>query len=98
METLDILQKLSEYGLSFLLLGVAVWYFTKQIGKKELEINQLQTDLKDYSKDYRSLADQSLKVLVLVDDKLKTDITGNETIKDIHRMVGEILEQTKKRS
>lgn len=79
-------------------LAAAVWGLWILLGKKEEEIKKLNDDLKEYSKDYKELANKSLSVLILVDDKLKNDNHSNDVIKEVHRIVQEILEIEKKRS
>ena len=97
MEQIEIFQELSKYGLFALIAGWVVWYLLGQLKKKELELQASQSELKDYSKDYREMSMNSLKVLTLVDDKLKNDLGTNESIKDIHRMVSRLVEIQEKR-
>lgn len=97
MEAINIWSELLKMGVVFVLMGLAVLYLHNQTKAKEKKIESLEDELKDYSKDYNSLANNSLKVLTLVDDKLKSDNQGNEINKDIHRIVLEILELEKSR-
>jgi hypothetical protein len=93
-----IFEYLAKNGIIAVFAGGAIWYLITQLKKKDQKISSLETELKDYSKDYRDMDNNSLKVLTLVDDKLKTDILSNEIIKDIHRMVEEILSLQKDRT
>ena len=97
METIDIWGELMKMGMVFVLMGVGIWYMKGQKDKSEKKVEDLEKDLKEYSKDYREMSMNSLKVLTLVDDKLKSDLGTNDTIKEIHRMVNDILEIEKKR-
>lgn len=95
---------------SFAVLGGCViwWLLTNRkelinqhnevIKEKDKLITDLNVELKEYSKDYKEMANKSLSVLILVDDKLKNDATNSENIKDIHRMVSEIIEIEKRRN
>lgn len=97
MESVEIFQELAKLGMVFVLMGIAVLYMKNQKDKADKKVDDLEKELKDYSKDYRDLANNSLKVLTLVDDKLKSDILNNDHVREIHRMVSEILEIEKKR-
>lgn len=109
MENLDIWTVLLKQGPLFVVGGLIVWWlvqnrkemkleYTALIEQRNTQITTLNTELKDYAKDYKDLANKSLSVLILVDDKLKADNHSGETIKEVHRIVQEILDIEKRRA
>lgn len=101
--------ELMKLGSVFVIMGAIIWWLltnrkelieqhTELMNKKDELIAGLNIELKDYSKDYKEMANKSLSVLILVDDKLKNDVTNSKNIEEIHRMVGEIIEIEKRRS
>ena len=63
--------------------------------KKELK--EAKTANAEYANDYKQMSENAIKIITLTEDKLGRDQGSNEKIRDIHRMVGEILEIEKRR-
>lgn len=102
MEGLDVWPELARLGLVFVLMGVAIWWLNDNRKEMKSEFASLIRDkdkeISDYSRDYKELANKSISVLILVEDKLKNDAHSSKTIEDIHRIVQDILVIEQRRS
>ena len=89
---------IAEQGpLVAVLVGV-IWGFYKFVYLPlKLEKDKLEIELKEYGKDYRSIAENAIKVVTLADARLSDETNRDEKVNDIHRMVAEILEIERRR-
>lgn len=83
MGSMDIWAKLAEHGIVVVLMGAGIYYLYKQNDKLQLKLDTYETN-------YRGMAEKTLKVITLTDDRLSKKDESNEKINDIHRIVGEL--------
>jgi hypothetical protein len=89
MESVDIWGKLAEQGILALMMGVGIIYFYRENIALKLEIKTKTSEIKE-------MAENSFRIITLVEHKLIKDDKLNETIPDIYRLVQETLDLIKK--
>jgi hypothetical protein len=89
MEAIDIWSSLAKQGVLALMMGIAVYYFYD-------ENKALKLEIKTKSDEIRLMAENSFRIITLVEDKINTDDKLTSTIPDIYRVVKESLELIKK--
>lgn len=81
---MDILTTLAEYGIGFLLLGVAVFYMEKRVTKKETELEKLRaekdTEIKRLNVFIHDEAKETLKFLGEVNQVLNKVIEASGSV------------------
>ena len=85
MEELDIISKLIDVAPVVGVLGY--WVYSEKVSNKKLK-----QDVQQYAADYKQMAENAIKIITLADDKLSKDQKSDEKVRDIHRMVSEVLE------
>ena len=89
MEEINIVSELIKIAPAVGILGYWVFSLKAEL-KAEKEENKQNTI------DYKTMAENAIKIITLADDKLSKDQGNNEKVTDIHRMVAETLEIVKK--
>lgn len=74
-------------------VGIMAWW----VYSLKEQLKDLKEDNKNFTEDYKKMAENAIKVVTIADDRLKNDQSNNEQIKDIHRMVGELLDIERRR-
>ena len=72
-------------------VGVLGWW----VSSLKNQLKQEREENKEITQDYKKMAEKSIEVLTLADDKLKKNEFSGERINDIHRIVNELSELVK---
>jgi len=84
MESINVMQQLFTVAP---VVGVLGWWISNLLK----QIKELRTENREHINNYKTMAENAIKIITLADDKLSKDEGNNEKIINIHRMVEESL-------